>query len=74
MPIYRLIEREAFEPEHIQAITAAFEEVCRELGLAAREDPLRDIVARAIIKCAQMGEHDPDRLRKCAHDEIKKPH
>ena len=40
MPIYRLIKREAFEPEHIQVITAAFEEVCRELGLAARESPL----------------------------------
>jgi hypothetical protein len=73
MPIYRLIEREAFEPDHIEVITAAFEDVCRELGLAAREDPLRDIVAQAIIKCAQLGEHDPIRLRKCAPDEIKKP-
>jgi hypothetical protein len=74
MPIYRLIKREAFAPEHVEVITAAFEEVCRELGLAQREDPLRDIVARAIIKCAQTGEHDRARLRKCAHDEIKKPH
>ena len=74
MPIYKLIEREAFEPEYIEVIAAAFEEVCRDLGLATREDPLRDIVARAIIKCAQTGEHDLARLRKCAHEEIKKLH
>jgi len=39
MPIYRLIEREAFEPDHIEVITAAFEDVCRELGLADVKTP-----------------------------------
>jgi hypothetical protein len=37
-------------------MTEAFEDVYGELGLAEREDPLRDIVARAIIACAQNGE------------------
>jgi hypothetical protein len=74
MPIYSLIKREAFEPEHIQVIAAAFEEVCRDFGLAPREDPLRDLVARVIIECAKKGEHDPARLRACAHEAIKKPH
>ena len=37
-------------------MTEAFEDVYRKLGLAEREDPLRDIVARAIIACAQNGE------------------
>ena len=71
MAIYRLLQNTAFGPEHIAVMTEAFEDVCRELGLAEREDPLRDIVARAIIDCAQKGERDAIRLRECAHEAIK---
>jgi hypothetical protein len=44
--------------------------VCVELGLAVRDDPLRDIVAQAIIKCAQTGIRDPCILRRCARDAL----
>lgn len=71
MPIYRLLQNSAFQQHQIAVMTAAFEAVCRELGLAEREDPLRDIVAKAIIKCAQTGEFDPVRLRECAHEALK---
>jgi hypothetical protein len=67
MPIYRLLQNSDFEPDHVAVMTAAFEDVCRDLRLAQREDPLRDIVARAIIECAQNGERDIIRLRECAH-------
>jgi|tagenome__1003787_1003787.scaffolds.fasta_scaffold19788760_3 hypothetical protein len=67
MPIYRLLQNADFEPEHIAVMTAAFEDVCRDLRLAEREDPIRDIVAKAIIECAQSGERDIIRLRECAH-------
>lgn len=70
MPIYRLLQNSAFGPEHVKILTTAFDDVCRDLGLAAREDALRDIVARAIIECAQRGVRDPVELRKCAHDAI----
>ena len=66
MPIYRLLQNSVFEPQQVAAMTTAFEAVCAELGLAEREDPLRDIVAKAIIKCAQTGEFDPVRLQECA--------
>jgi hypothetical protein len=71
MPIYRLLQNAPFAPEDISVMTAVFEEVCRELGLAPREDPLRDIVARAIIECAQKGDTDPIRLRECAREALK---
>ena len=67
MPIYRLLQNSKFEPEHVAVMTAAFEDVCRDLRLAERDDPLRDIVAKAIIDCAQTGERDIIRLRECAH-------
>jgi hypothetical protein len=50
---------------------AAFEDVCLELRLAQRNDPLRDIVAKAIIECAEKGERDIIRLRECAHQVLK---
>jgi hypothetical protein len=52
-------------------MAAAFEDVCTELRLAQRDDPLRDTVARAIIECAQRGDFDPVRLRDCAREMLK---
>jgi hypothetical protein len=71
MAIYRLLQGTAFQPEHIAVMAAAFEDVCRDLRLAEREDPLRDIVARAIIDCAEKGERDIIRLRECAHKALQ---
>lgn len=66
MPLIRLLQHSAFEPEMIAVMSAAFEQACRELGLAATEDPLREIVARKIIECAQTGERNQERLCDCA--------
>jgi hypothetical protein len=68
MAIYRALQHASFDPEHITVMASAFEDVCRELGLAARDDPLRDIVAKAIVRCAEKGERNIIRLRECAHD------
>jgi hypothetical protein len=66
VPLYRLLQNCAFDPDLVETMSAAFEETCRALGLAERTDPLRDMVARKIIDCAQTGERDPVRLRDCA--------
>jgi hypothetical protein len=46
----------------IEVMSAAFEDVCRTLGLAERSDPLRDMVAKKVIEFAQRGERDQVRL------------
>ena len=71
MPIYRLLQNSALDPELIAVMGAAFEDICLELRLAQRDDPLRDIVAKAIIECAEKGERDIIRLRECAHQALK---
>ena len=45
-------------------MSAAFEDVCRTLGLAELSDPLRDMVAKKVIEFAQRGERDPGRLKE----------
>ena len=62
MPIYRLLQNTAFDPETVNGLALVFEDVCRRLGLAERTDPLRDTVARKVIEIASAGERDPMRL------------
>jgi hypothetical protein len=66
MPIRRLIEQDAFDPEAIAAMAAAFEATLAELCLADRSDAMTEIVAKRIIQFAQEGERDPIRLRELA--------
>jgi hypothetical protein len=63
MPLRRLLEESAFEPESVERLAEAFDAACLELGLAQRpNDPLREMVARQIIEVAKLGERDPQRL------------
>jgi hypothetical protein len=66
VPIYRLLQNSAFEPEHVQAMEQAFEETLAQLGLVDRADPLVELVARKIIELGQQGERDPKRFRDLA--------
>ena len=54
VPIYRLLERSGFDPEHASAMGKAFEEALVELGLK-----LCALVAMKIIELGQRGERDP---------------
>lgn len=71
MPLIRLLQHSAFEPDRIAVMSAAFERACRELGLAETEAALRDVVARKIIECAQTGEQDQARLCEYALKALK---
>jgi len=67
MPIVALLrDQTAFTPEEVSALTAAFEDTCRDLGLADRADPLVELVAKKVIKIALTGERDPVRLKDLA--------
>jgi hypothetical protein len=71
MPIYRLFQGKAFEPEHCAAMGLAFEAVLAELGLACRSDPLCELVARKVIQLGERGVKDCDLLQELALAEIR---
>jgi len=51
------------DPEHIEAMRAAFHRVCDVLQLdCGREDPMTEIVVMKIVEIATAGELDPERL------------
>jgi hypothetical protein len=72
MPVYRLLENSVFEPHDIEAIAQAFEAVCILLKLPKGEDSMRDLVAQSVIKSAQRGERDPERLCKLALSKLQR--
>ena len=55
------------------AMSVVFEDVCSELGLAHRSDPLRDLVAQKLIEYAQSGERDVLRLKERVLFEFTSP-
>jgi hypothetical protein len=63
VPIHRLLQNQAFDPEDTRRIVAAFEDALRELRLTDRSNPAVEIVAQRTIRYAQGGERDPVRLR-----------
>jgi hypothetical protein len=73
MPLRSLLgEHPVFAPEDIAAMTAAFDDTLRSLGLVDRADPAVTIVAKAILDLAQQGELDPARLREKALTALRK--
>jgi len=63
-PIYPLSQKQAFGPDLIAAMRAAFEDILRGLQLSDRDDPLTAMIAKKIIEIAQTGERDPQRIRE----------
>jgi hypothetical protein len=55
MPIYKMLEKQAYGPEEISILSSAFEETLRSLGLTDRTDPVTDLVAKKIIERAGRG-------------------
>jgi hypothetical protein len=64
VPIYRLIEKEVFEPEDVAVMCNVFEDLLQTLGLVDREDPVATLVAQKVIELAQTGERDAIRLKQ----------
>ncbi len=63
MAIYRLIAKGTFGPAEIEAMTAAYEAALVDLGLVDRDDPITQIVAKAIVEITDRGERDPVKIK-----------
>ncbi len=68
-----LLKNQAFDPDLIRAIDAAFQKACRQLRLSASSDVAAEVVAGKLFRIAQTGERDPDRLAQRALAEFDLP-
>jgi hypothetical protein len=63
MTVHRLYKNKPFEPDAVAAMTRAYADICRELGLSEHDRPEIHAVAKKVIEFAQRGDRDPVRLR-----------
>src|SRR5437879_3040706 len=63
MSISPFLEGVAFEPEDVQAMSIAFDDVCQALNLPNNAKGARQVIATRIMELAGRGERDPNRLR-----------
>jgi hypothetical protein len=74
VPIRPFLDRDdAFGPEDIAPMSAAFEAALGKLGLVDRNDPaITMAIAKLIIQFAKVGERDPERLCALALQQLSK--
>ena len=70
MPITPFLARQAFDPETIENMSAAFVAACDALRLKVGDNPATRIVAEKVIEFAQRGIRDPNMLRKLTLQEL----
>ena len=75
MPITPFLRGQAFDPELVNAMGAAFSETCGALGLTERSDPITTLVAEKIIELAERGLRNASAIHLMAMTELKSnPH
>jgi hypothetical protein len=63
MPIRSLLRDGAFSPEDITALTTAFEDTLRAMGVHDRTHPTAMLIAKRVIDLAKQSERNPVLLR-----------
>jgi hypothetical protein len=71
VPITPFLKGQAFDPELVNAMAAAFSKTCDALGLAERTDPITALVAEKIIELAQRGLRNPTAMHDMAMIELE---
>ena len=71
MPIYRMLDRGAFDPTAVSAMTTAYEQACAALNLIDRSDPVCELIAKRIIEYGRRGQLDPVRLCNAVLEELR---
>jgi len=66
MAIYRMIASGTFDPEVVEAMTAAYEMALSDLDLVDRSDPLTELIATSIITVTSTGEREPEKIKERA--------
>jgi hypothetical protein len=71
--LYALLRDRVFEPEAIEVLARAYEDLLSDLQLADRNDPFAQIVAREVIEAARTGARDAAEIRRRVLSVLTKP-
>jgi hypothetical protein len=74
MTVYPFVGSDVFDPEMIQVMAGAYQELLGTLRLADRNDPFNEVVAKEVIKAARLGVHDAADMRRRVLNALGEPH
>jgi hypothetical protein len=66
MAIYKLIANGSFGPDEIEVMKSAYEAALIDIGVTDRDDPITDLIAKAIVNVTASGERDPKQVMERA--------
>jgi hypothetical protein len=73
MTVYPFVRNDVFDPEMIQVMAGAYEELLGTLQLADRNDPFTEVVAKEVIRAARLGVYDAAEMRQRVLNTLGKP-
>ena len=73
MAVSPFVRDAVFDPEIIQVMAGAYEELLGDLELADRNDPFAEIIAKEVLKVARLGVHDVAEMRQQVLCTLGKP-
>ncbi len=68
--IHQFLQDQRFGPEEIALLVAAYRGTLDKLGLAEKDDPVTQMIAKKIIEVGQRGVRDPKQLSELAMRDI----
>ena len=71
MLIRPFLANQSFDPDVIEEMSAALENVCKALGLSLVDDPATQLIARKIVALAQRGVRDATALSASVLEDLK---
>ena len=64
--IYKLIANGSFGPDEIEVMKAAYEAALIEVGVTDQDDPITDLIGKAIVNVTASGERNPKEVMERA--------
>ncbi len=66
MAIYKLIANGSFGPAEIEIMKVAYEAALVDVGVTSPNDPITDLIAKAIVSVTASGERNPKEVMERA--------
>ena len=66
MAIHKLIGNGSFGPDEIEVMKAAYEAALADVGVTNPDDPITDLIAKAIVNVIASGERNPKQVMERA--------
>jgi hypothetical protein len=73
MGVSPFVREAVFDPEIIQVMAGAYEELLGDLEVADRNDPFAEVIAKEVLRAARLGVRDVAEIHQRVLGTLRKP-